>query len=285
MEFRISTWNCFGMGQGLDAIRAARAPVPARFSHHSVIAECASPDVMCIQELLSRDAEMFFDKLGGHGLSSCFRDHNRAQWSPATMRGSGLGIASRRTLEKTSVTKFAPPSVGWDRLARKGALYTQITLENAVDLDILNVHLQAGYDAAAIAVRRRQLISVRTLIAQVGARERPFIVCGDFNVDGLEAARGSDEYRRLVDALAGFEDLGAASDLPTFHPHLEGNTLALRYEPEGSTQRLDYVFFRRAVVGEASRFEHHSLRRILDQPLGAHLFASDHFGLTGSFAF
>jgi len=294
MEFRVSTWNCFGMGQGFDAIAANRAPLAPRLRDHDVITVCASPDVMCIQEILSRDAQDFFDGLGEHGLSSSFRDHNKMLFRPVSMRGSGLGIGSRRALAKTSLSRFEGPSVGWDRLARKGTLYSQINLDHDLELDVLNVHLQAGYDPAAIAVRARQLVSVRMLISAFGSVDRPFVVCGDFNIDGLGEARAADEYGRLGAALEGFVDVGAPEDLPTYHPHPEGNTIAHWQEPDGFTQRVDYVFFRRA-TGPAARFEYRRLARFFDSPLtrtpplksrsgeGMHVFASDHYGLTATF--
>ena len=282
------------MGQGFDAIAANRAPQAPRLLDQDVITACASPDVICIQEILSRDAQVFFDVLGEHGLSSSFRDHNKMSLQPVSMRGSGLGIGSRRALAKTSLSRFDGPSVGWDRLARKGTLYTQIKLDADLELDVLNVHLQAGYDAGAIAVRARQLVAVRALISAFAAAERPFIVCGDFNIDGLSEVRANEEYGRLEAALEGFVDVGAPEDLPTFHPHPEGNTLAHWFEPDGPAQRVDYVFFRRA-IGPAARFQYRRLARFFDSPLtrtpkikarngeGTHAFASDHYGLTATF--
>src|SRR5688572_21220454 len=103
MEFRVSTWNCFGMGQGLDAVLAARAPHNARFRDESVVSECAAPDLLCLQELLSRDAQLFFD---GLGHASTYRDDNRVHLRSRTMRGSGLGIGSRRSLMNATLGVF-----------------------------------------------------------------------------------------------------------------------------------------------------------------------------------
>ena len=260
------------MGQGLDAVRALRAPHAPRLLHRGVVEECVGADVFCVQELLSQDALAFFD---GLGHPAGWRDDNRVHLRSATMRGSGLGIGSRHKLLEKALTAFRAPSVGWDRLARKGALHARIALAGDVVLDVINVHTQSGEGAASVRVRAHQLEAIAGMVRALGSPQRPFVVCGDFNVDGLAAARG-EEYLRLRAALPDFDDLGAADDLPTYHP--EGNPLAQAFEPGGRNQRLDYVFFRRARGIEAV-----GLRRILDRPLGPALFPSDHYGLTATF--
>jgi endonuclease/exonuclease/phosphatase family metal-dependent hydrolase len=272
VDVRISTWNCFGQGQGLDAVRAQRAPHGARFLDRALVEECGTADVFCIQELMSREAEDFFDKLGHAGV---FRDHNRMHLRSVTMRGSGLGIGARRKLVTTALTAFGGPSAGWDRLARKGCLHARLSLAEGMLLDVLNVHTQSGYDAGAIAARAHQLEAVARAVRELGSPDRPFVVCGDFNICGLAATR-DPEYPRLRAALPGFEDLGAADDLPTYHP--EGNPLAQAFEPGGPTRRLDYVFFR-----PAPGLELVSVQRIFDRPLASALFPSDHYGLSATF--
>lgn len=297
MQFRVGTWNCFGMGQGAyDAITKLRAPAPTRFHHEDVHAACVTPDILCVQELLSRDAESFFDGLGTTTFGSRFRDHNRTHWRSATFRGSGLGIASRAPLLRPGVRHYRPPQVGWDKLARKGTLHTQVELDRGPTFDLLNTHLQAGYDEGAVAVRAAQLDELATLVREIADDDRPFIVCGDFNINGLEALRDSDAYRRLLSALEGFEDLGAKRDLATFEPHPETNSLAHAFDPGAPTQRIDYVFFRPAPRAR-HRFAPGSLERILDRPLTPRAgtddraakaplaFASDHFGLCATFEY
>src|SRR5687768_666019 len=64
VRFKLGTWNCFGMARkALDAITGIRAPAPRRLQHDHVLSSCASADVFCVQELFSRDAEDFFDKI------------------------------------------------------------------------------------------------------------------------------------------------------------------------------------------------------------------------------
>jgi endonuclease/exonuclease/phosphatase family metal-dependent hydrolase len=277
------------MAQGLSAVTAVRAPLSERFRHIDVISECSSPDILCLQELLSREAQQFFDAVGERHFTSRFRDDNRVRFGGSvTMRGCGLGIGARAPLTKTVLRTFPGAPVGWDRLARKGALYAQLPFAGGVTVDVVTVHLQAGYDARAISVRAAQLVDLKVLVDSVGATNRPFVVCGDFNIDGLASMRGHAEYQSLAAALCGFEDLGAADDLPTFDPHPEGNGLAHALEPEMSAQRIDYIFWRPArgpidlSCAETGRF--------FDKPLGQTTlrdgkaaWASDHYGLSATF--
>ena len=290
MRFRVRSWNCFGLGQGaFDVITAWRAPVPARLGHTHVHDTCAAADVLCVQELLSHHAQQFFDRVGGKVFVSRHRDHNRPAVWPPSFRGSGLGMASRMHLARPNVWAFRTGGAGLDRLARKGAMHAQIVLERGPVVDILSTHLQAGDRQDAVRVREGQLRELSVLITTLGSPERPFIVCGDFNIDGLMSARKTQEYRRLIQAFEVFEDLGAVADLPTFEPHPAGNTLAHAYEPFGRKRRLDYVFFRHA-AGDRLKLKHTVVERLFDQPLSTVVattktFASDHFGLCASFEY
>jgi endonuclease/exonuclease/phosphatase family metal-dependent hydrolase len=281
--FRLNTWNCFGMGQALPDILTWRASLGARLRHEAVIAACAEPDVLCVQELLSSCAQSLFDSLRQRGFTSAVRDDNRVRLLPTTFRGTGLGIGSRMAPVQTSVWHFAGAAAGWDRLARKGALYARFALAPKLSVHVLTVHLQAGSDAQAVAVRSRQLTDLEDLVRKLDDDGRPFVVCGDFNIDGLAARRGDVEYQQLVKAMAGFHDLGADRDEPTLDPHPASNALAHRYEADAEPKRLDYIFFRE---GRGPAFQPQGTLRILDKPLdSAATFASDHFGLGVSFAY
>jgi endonuclease/exonuclease/phosphatase family metal-dependent hydrolase len=288
VELRVGTWNCFGMGQGLDAVTHVRAPYGDRLRDRAVIEACAAIDVLCVQEILSREAQRFFDDLRAEYFASSIRDDNRVRLTDPSMRGSGLGIGARAALDRTLLRSFPGERVGWDRLARKGALYAQLALEGGARVDLVTAHLQAGYDERAGRVRTVQLAHLAALVDEVGSSDRPFIVCGDFNIDGLGAMRGQAPYVALRAALGGFEDLGLDEDLPTFHPKPDGNGLAYAFEPDGHDQRIDYIFFRPASAGPRLRVE--GLRRFLDAPLaGTRLrgdqpaWASDHYGLSATF--
>ena len=86
---------------------------------------------------------------------------------------------------------------------------------------MVTAHLQAGYDARAIGVRAMQLADLKALIDSVGAADRPFVVCGDFNINGLTSARGDAEYQCLAAARGG-DIPGAAAAVTRRSPHVEG---------------------------------------------------------------
>jgi endonuclease/exonuclease/phosphatase family metal-dependent hydrolase len=275
VELSIATWNCFGMAQGVfDALAGTRSPHGARFRDEDVRRAFEGHHVICVQEILSGEAEAFFASLGRARVF----DANGFRWRPLSLRGSGLGVACASAIEEHRIHPFAARGNGWDRFARKGTLYARLNIDG-VAVDVLNLHLQSGYDASHIAIRNAQLAEIGRRVEELGSLDRPFIVAGDFNVCGL--GQRSADYELLRRTLPGFEDLGAADDLPTFDPHPERNCLAHYMEPTSPQQRLDYIFVR------APRFRTRRVMRVLDQPLrstpppermkGA--FASDHFAL------
>jgi endonuclease/exonuclease/phosphatase family metal-dependent hydrolase len=278
VRLRIGTWNCFGQGQGIDAVLALRAPHDHRFEDEAVLKGCCEVDVLCMQEILSRAAQRLFDGLDAQHFISRFRDDNRPRLD-ASMRGCGLGIAARYPLDGVTIRMFRSERVGWDRLARKGILYGRVQIDERHSVDIANVHLQAGYDPAAQRVRFVQLGHLREVIAEVGSPERPFVICGDFNICGLAAARGASGYAELTAALEDFVDLGREADLPTLHPHPEGNRLAYTFEPNAASQRVDYIFVR--PTPEVTSV---SVARFFDRPIPSG-WASDHYGLCATLDF
>lgn len=284
VQLTIGTWNCFGMGQGLDAVLHLRAPHRRRFEQTEVIAQCTLPDVLCIQELFSRDAQRFFDSIAASHAGASFRDDNRVHVKSATVRGTGLGVSTRFRLDQVRLQNFSERQVGWDRLSRKGALYARVHVDEERAIDLITVHLQAGYDARAAQVRASQLADLRKLLPSVVSSDRPSIVCGDFNIDGLAASRSDAAYQDLMNVLDGFIDLGAADDFPTLHPHADGNGLAHALEPQGLNQRVDYIFWR------PGRWlsERPSVERFFDKPCATPdgqtpVWASDHYGLRATF--
>ena len=147
-------------------------------------------------------------------------------------------------------------------------------------------HLDVYKRQESRRARAGQLAELKAWVAELGAPDRPFIICGDFNIQGLAAERAAGEYGQLISALDGFTDLGAESDLQTYHPHPEGNPLAHLFEKQSSEQRLDYIFLRPAA--KATQIVTSEVRRFFDRPLGSlgegiSSWASDHYGLKATF--
>jgi endonuclease/exonuclease/phosphatase family metal-dependent hydrolase len=284
LRFRILTWNCFGAPQGLlDALRE-QALEGERLQAPEVRNCCADADVLCLQELLSGEAQHFFDFLHRSHRCEAIRDHNAPHLWPPTLRGTGLGLLSHLPLKTPRLWHFRTAS-GLDRVARKGALHARLRI-GTLEIDVVNVHLQAGYDQAAVDARMAQLVELRRHVDLVGSPERDLLLSGDLNVDGLRPSRGSEEYRLLLSLFGDFTDLGAERDEVTFDPTPGGNTLALHHEPHGWPQRLDYILHRPAAGRRGLKFC--SLERVLDRPLPRRsgrgiTWASDHYGLLATF--
>lgn len=276
----LKTWNCFGAAQSAGAfLRWHGAPDTHRFSLPEVTGGAEQVDVLCVQELFLSDAERFFDRLPH---PSKVRDHNGSTWWPLTFGGSGLGIASRWPIVHSQLRAFSRPQSGAERFARKGMLHARVALggEGGLELDVVTTHMQSGYGAGARRVRARQLAELRALVDEVGSSDRPCVVCGDLNIDGLEPARSQDEYRTLREQLGDFEDLGGEADHATFHPDPRENALAHRYEPGGPRQRIDYVLFRSAGRDPLRARECElAWHQPFDHPARGKTFASDHFAL------
>jgi endonuclease/exonuclease/phosphatase family metal-dependent hydrolase len=250
--FRLQTWNAFGTAMKLGSmLRGRGAPDAHRLAHPSVRQALHDADVLCMQEVWIADVVELFDALPHpHKI----RDHNRWTWWPLTIAGSGLGLASRWPLGGHELRSFRARGVGVERLGRKGWLWAR-------------------------AVRRQQLAEVGRAIAELGSLDRPLLLCGDLNIDGLAAARAG-EYAVLAELFPDLVDLGAQADEPTMCPRPELNELAHRYWSHEPVQRLDYVLYR---APRAGGVEIERVERILDQRLegdaGPATRASDHFGL------
>lgn len=252
-----------------------------RFEHADLHREVHATDVVCFQELFLSDAEQFFDKLA-HPHKR--RDHNRTTLLPLTVGGSGLGVASHLPIQTELSRGFARPHVGSERFARKGMLHARIELAPGHELDVITTHMQSGYNERAGRVRIRQLRELRELADEVGDDARPLVICGDFNVCGLQRSRALREYEALRETLHDLVDLGADADEVTFDPHPGGNVLARRFEPNAAQQRIDYILFREP-AGQWLRVADVQLamRGPLQHKDGSATHPSDHFALRAEF--
>lgn len=278
-QVTLQTWNCFGTAMDLKAVLRRRGPPDAhRLTHPAVWSELHRADVLCMQELWIPDAFELFDALE---IEHKIRDSNENRLVPLSIGGSGLGIASRSPLVQSEQRWFRERGWGTDRGARKGWLHARIELDTSRHraLDVFTTHLQSGLSARCRAARSRQLQELGRAIDELAGAGRPLLVCGDMNIDGLEATRDG-EYDMLMEVLAGCEDLGARADLPTMCPDRSLNTLAHRYWAKEPVQRLDYLLFRPPADPWLSVDR---VERFLDQQLPPHggpaTYASDHFGL------
>lgn len=283
-RFALKTWNCFGAAQNLVAFfRRRGAPDAHRFALAEVKGAIESVDIACLQEVFLSDAELFFEALA-HGHKT--RDHNRSTYWPLTFGGSGLAIASRFRIVERDVRGFSRPHSGAERFARKGMLHARVAIDDDLELDVLTTHMQSGYTETAGSVRIRQLREMGAWVAQLGSADRGFVICGDFNVDGLSSVRAGREYEAIREALPGFEDLGASEDACTFDPRASGNDLARRHEAGSPHQRIDYVLFRPPRDGRLRAVQTSlTLDAPFHSPERGRTFASDHYALVTEFEY
>lgn len=267
---RVVSWNCLGAAQSARAFLLREGALePQRLTSPEVRSFLEAGDVVCLQELWVHQARALFSALA---LPHKACAENRPGLWPPTIGGAGLGLASRHPHLVERHLRYTRPHAGAERFARKGALHVRLDL-GGLAVDVINTHLQSGDYPAATRVRARHLVELRALIDEVGAPDRPMIVCGDFNIDGLGC--GAAEYTALTAALGDFRDLGREVDVPTYHPDPAHNTLAHRLDRLGKPQRLDYVFFRPAPRGPRVR----TFARALDVALEGGVHPSDHFAL------
>lgn len=99
------------------------------------------------------------------------------------IQDSGLFIASRYPLEILDQVIFSD-CIHSDCLSSKSAILVEISLGQDKKIQVMNTHLQAWNDEKAVAVRKKQLEQIRTMMAR---HERPGIaqiLIGDLNIDG-----------------------------------------------------------------------------------------------------
>ena len=290
LRFRISTWNCFGMAQGISAVAALRAPFSARFRDVDVISECASPDILCLQELLSREAQQFFDGVGAEHFTSRFRDDNRVRFGGSvTMRGCGLGIGARWPLTKTVLRTFPGARVGLGSAGAQGRpLYAALVRRER--------HRRRDHGTSPGGIRRACHQRPRSAARRPKGPHRLRRVrrspvhrrAATSTSMGSRVRVATPNIRALLPPCAGSRISVRADDLPTFDPHPGGNGLAYALEPDTAVQRIDYIFWRPArgpidlLCTKTGRF--------FDKPLGQttlrdgkFAWASDHYGLSVTF--
>jgi len=190
-----------------------------------------------------------------------------------SIRGNGMGWDPRRVLAKLLVwpvslflPHFSPPygagiSIfvreplviagdvdrkafgicrGWfgsdgDCWARKGYQRVGIRMPNGSEIDLYNTHLEAGGNARAVKIRKKQL-DVLARAIEARPRTRALIVAGDFN-SSLKRPRDRETllaFRHRLD----LRDTGARPELRSWRAldyilYREGTATALRVEQAG----------------------------------------------------
>jgi endonuclease/exonuclease/phosphatase family metal-dependent hydrolase len=98
---------------------------------------------------------------------------------------SGLMIASKYPVKILDQVVFED-CVFSDCFASKSAIIIEVTLPDNKKIQMLNTHLQAWNEPKAVAVRKRQLLQIKTMMkanAEIGTAQ---ILVGDLNIDGKD---------------------------------------------------------------------------------------------------
>ena len=133
-----------------------------------------------------------------------------------------------------------------ERLGGKGIMVS--TLETPIGaIDVVNLHLYAGRDAADEAQRLIQVRDLATALEAHGSLDRPLVLLGDLNVVHSSLASDgapSPAFAFLLDSL-GFFDVAPASAGTRFTYDAETNPYAdLWYNRFEGRQIFDYIMVR-----------------------------------------
>ncbi len=127
---------------------------------------------------------------------------------PSALLADGLNRFSRFPFQPVNRVRWSDcHASSADCLAQKGFSYTRTTLAPGVEVDVYNLHMEAGGDPEDEAIRDAgvtQLVEAMTTFSA----GRAIIVGGDFNLH-LEDEPDATQYERLLDQ-AGLTDVCAA---------------------------------------------------------------------------
>lgn len=175
--FKLVTYNIAGLPEGISRSRP-RTNIPL------IAPLLADYDIALVQE------DFAYQSLLRAGVP------HRHQSRPYVRR---IGFDVGDGLSRFAHTSFTDPvryawsqchgyfDSGSDCLARKGFSFARHQLTNDVEVDIYNVHFDAGWSANDSATRRSQ---VEQLVQVIGERSkaRPVIVAGDTNMFGQDSS-------------------------------------------------------------------------------------------------
>ena len=110
---------------------------------------------------------------------------NRSYTSGGLAQGQGLNLFSAHPLYNvervTWRTEFGTLSGSMDALSNKGFIYALMELEPGVYINVINVHMDAGYDALSVKARADNFRQLAEYINENLNDGRALIVQGDFN--------------------------------------------------------------------------------------------------------
>lgn len=184
-RLRVITYNVAGLPEGISNSRP--------LTNHPLIGEQLNHyDLALVQEDFAYARELR-RKLGLPYQSRPFVREQRLDF------GDGLSVFSKFSFPEPQRTAWTHchgiTGNFFDCLTPKGFTVTTLELEPGLELDVWNVHLDAGFSAADRAARAAQLEQLAAAI-RLTSGDRALIVGGDFNLSSAE----SDELRVFLRA-------------------------------------------------------------------------------------
>ncbi len=167
-------------------------------------------------------------------------------------------------------------SDGGDCLAEKGFSFARITLASGLEVDLYNLHADAGSDSGSVTARRANITQLITAI-NASSAGRAVIVAGDTN---SLYTRGSSNLRDLL--AAGFTDvwisLAKGGVVPASGHHNDSGCPPPRGTGNDGSgpdcELVDKIFFRSGNAVQITALDYEVLTRFVDgtgTPLSDHL--------------
>lgn len=153
-----------------------------------------------------RSRKVLLDKLaetGGYFFSTPTVGHKRLTKGKYLRKliNGGVLVASKYPILSVRIKLFGDASCGADRLADKGVLYCKILKEGLL-VHVFATHLQAWNDAPSRAMRKTQLLTIKSFMhsLSIDPENDCVLIVGDLNVD-FWLNRSSGEYDEMLELL------------------------------------------------------------------------------------
>jgi endonuclease/exonuclease/phosphatase family metal-dependent hydrolase len=232
---RIMTWN-IRYDNPDDGIHAW----PRRRDELLTFVLSKDPDILCIQEGLQSQVEFLKDGMAGFDRRGVGRDDGKqsGEYSAIYFRSARFGCRADGTFWLSPTPSV--PGKGWDaacmRIVTWAQLHDSVT---KTEFYVFNTH----FDHEGVQAR---IHSARLLRLKIGgiARNRPFVLAGDFN------STDSDSAYRILTSRDGtspcLEDAIRRSVTPHRGPRATFTGFELKDPGQG--ERIDYLFVSDSVL-------------------------------------
>lgn len=214
---------------------------PHRFGQIKELIKSSGADVVTLQETFPARLvrKLFTREQLYQAYQEVKKDPGQSVW------GSGLTTLTKEQV-KRKFFSFSEKQ-GWELLANKGVLLTELENSDGVKTHIYNVHLQSSYSKidspSSCHVRLKQLRELLFWIQENSPPEITVLVVGDFNF-----IHGKEEYENLMDPHSGlYQTLDPAQFkwIDVMKSLLPNNPLStFDWNKPQKARRLDYLFLR-----------------------------------------